>query len=85
MLTALRAVTELRNPAIRDRHWAQLMAATGVHFSMTDATTLAELLSLQLHRFEDDVRNIVDKAVKEATMEKVGWSSLLDLVPLIFD
>ena len=30
MLTSLRAVAELQNPAIRDRHWQQLMKATGV-------------------------------------------------------
>lgn len=30
MLTSLRAVTELQNPAIRDRHWTQLMQATKV-------------------------------------------------------
>ena len=30
MLTSLRAVSELQNSAIRDRHWAQLMQATGV-------------------------------------------------------
>lgn len=30
MLTSLRAVTELQNSAIRDRHWLQLMKATGV-------------------------------------------------------
>jgi dynein heavy chain len=30
MLTSLRAVAELQNPAIRDRHWQQLMVATGV-------------------------------------------------------
>ncbi len=30
MLTSLRAVGELQNPAIRDRHWHQLMQATGV-------------------------------------------------------
>lgn len=30
MLTSLRAITELQNPAIRDRHWKQLMQATKV-------------------------------------------------------
>lgn len=30
MMTSLKAVTELQNPAIRDRHWQQLMKATGV-------------------------------------------------------
>ena len=30
MVTSLRAVGELQNPAIRDRHWEQLMQATKV-------------------------------------------------------
>ncbi|BHF75205.1 Dynein heavy chain 9, axonemal [Sparganum proliferum] len=71
MTTSLQAVKELQNPAIRDRHWAQLMVATGVKFSMSKETTLADLLALSLHRFEDEVRNLVDKAVKEMAMEKV--------------
>lgn len=32
MLTSLRAVGELQNPAIRERHWNQLMASTKVSF-----------------------------------------------------
>ncbi|KAJ8313224.1 hypothetical protein KUTeg_009222, partial [Tegillarca granosa] len=82
MLTSIRAVAELQNPAIRDRHWQQLMAATKVRFVMNENTTLADLLSLNLHEFEDEVRNIVDKAVKEMSMEKVlkeldvTWSSM---------
>ena len=71
MLTSLRAVSELQNPAIRDRHWQQLMQATGVRFVMDESTTLADLLSLNLHEFEDEVNTIVDKAVKEMSMEKV--------------
>ena len=30
MLTSLKAVSELQNPAIRTRHWKQLMVATKV-------------------------------------------------------
>lgn len=30
MITSLRAVNELQNPAIRDRHWHELMQATKV-------------------------------------------------------
>ena len=41
MLTSLRAVSELQNPAIRDRHWAQLMQATGV--------SITSLFSLRSH------------------------------------
>ena len=82
MVTSLRAVGELQNPAIRDRHWEQLMQATQVKFFMSDETTLADLLALNLHKFEDEVRNIVDKATKELSMEKtlgemnVTWSQL---------
>ncbi|XP_046532316.1 dynein axonemal heavy chain 9 isoform X4 [Equus quagga] len=81
-LTSLRAVAELQNPAIRERHWRQLMQATGVSFTMDEGTTLAQLLQLQLHHFEDEVRGIVDKAVKEMGMEKVlkelqtTWASM---------
>lgn len=37
---------------------------------MSDQTNLADLLALNLHKFEDEVRNIVDKATKELSMEK---------------
>nr|XP_039332256.1 dynein heavy chain 17, axonemal [Saimiri boliviensis boliviensis] len=82
MITSLRAVSELQNPAIRDRHWQQLMQATQVKFKMSEETTLADLLQLNLHNYEDEVRNIVDKAVKESGMEKVlkaldsTWSTM---------
>ena len=71
MLTSCRAVGELRNPSIRDRHWEQLCTATHVTFSMSDDTTLADLLNLNLHNYEDEVHNIVDKAIKEMAMEKM--------------
>ncbi len=38
---------------------------------MDEGTTLADLLTLNLHEYEEEVRNIVDKAVKEMSMEKV--------------
>ena len=71
MLTSLRAVGELQNSAIRERHWDQLVQATRVQFIMNDETSLADLLSLNLHNFEDEVHNIVDKACKEMAMEKM--------------
>ena len=82
MLTSLRAVGELQNPAIRDRHWNQLVTATKVNFAMDEDTTLADLLDLNLHNYEDDVHNIVDKAIKEMAMERmlkeleVIWSAM---------
>ncbi|NXM68229.1 DYH17 protein, partial [Serilophus lunatus] len=71
MITSLRAVSELQNPAIRERHWQELVQATKVKFTMSEDTTLADLLQLDLHKYEEEVRGIVDKATKEAGMEKV--------------
>ena len=71
MITSLRAVGELKSNAIRDRHWKQLMKTTGVTFVLTKDMKFQDLLSLQLHKYEDDVKNIVDKATKELSMEKV--------------
>jgi dynein heavy chain len=71
MVTSLRAVGELRSNAIRDRHWKQLMKTTGVTFVLTKDMKFQDLLSLQLHKYEDDVKGIVDRATKELAMEKV--------------
>ncbi|XP_055614548.1 dynein beta chain, ciliary, partial [Uranotaenia lowii] len=83
LLTSLRAITELQNPAIRERHWMELMQATKVRFRMDDSTTLADLLELNLHNYEEEVKTIVDKSVKEQGMEKilkdleVAWKDLI--------
>uniref|UniRef100_A0A1I8PDY1 Dynein beta chain, ciliary n=1 Tax=Stomoxys calcitrans TaxID=35570 RepID=A0A1I8PDY1_STOCA len=71
LMTSLRAVTELQNPAIRDRHWLELMQTTRVKLRMDDSTTLKDLIDLNLHNFEEEVKMIVDKSVKEMAMEKV--------------
>ncbi|XP_010211142.1 PREDICTED: dynein heavy chain 17, axonemal, partial [Tinamus guttatus] len=82
MITSLRAVNELQNPAIRDRHWHELLQAAKVPWPCELKRTGAELLQLNLHKFEDEVRGIVDKAVKESGMEKVlkaldvTWSAM---------
>ena len=52
MITSIRAVGELQNPAIRERHWDQLVQATKVKFIMTEETSFADLLSLNLHNHE---------------------------------
>lgn len=80
LVTSMRAITELQNPAIRERHWIELMKATKlldiykledlIEFRTNEATTLEGLLNLNLHNHEEEVKNIVDKSVKEMQMEK---------------
>ena len=38
---------------------------------MSEETSLADLLELNLHNHEDEVHNIVDKACKEMAMERM--------------
>lgn len=56
-LTSVPLVADLRSPAMRDRHWEQLMSTTKVHFNVNDpAFKLDDLLKLELHKFEEEVR-----------------------------
>ena len=45
--------------------------ATGVAIVMDENTKLKDLLALNLYNFEDEVKNIVDKADKEEQMNRV--------------
>ncbi|XP_046453520.1 dynein beta chain, ciliary-like [Daphnia pulex] len=80
LLTSLKAISELQNPAVRERPWTQLIEATKRKTFLRDNftvslvtgidTTLADLLALDLHRYEDEVRSVVYRAVREVSMEK---------------
>lgn len=51
-------------------------------FSVTDNTTLGELLALKIHMFEDDVCKVVEQAVKEMAIEKVFFHLRLFLTSI---
>eukprot|EP00898_Chlorokybus_atmophyticus_P007698 jgi/Chlat1/792/Chrsp104S01257 len=82
ILVALPLVGDLHHPSMRERHWKQLMRATGIHFVMDDKFNLGNLLDLKLHEYVDAVSEIVDRAQKELTIERLlkrideTWSSL---------
>ncbi|KAI3386976.1 hypothetical protein SNEBB_002464 [Seison nebaliae] len=68
---SLPLMVDLRNDALRDRHWKRLMNETGVMFDMNPETfTLGKLFSMELHRFNDIIQDIVMSAVKELAIEK---------------
>ena len=68
-LVSVPLVADLRSPAMRDRHWTALMEVTAKQFTIDSKFRLADLLALELHKFEDDVGEIVDRAQKEEKME----------------
>ncbi|MEW5298846.1 MAG: hypothetical protein WDW36_001923 [Sanguina aurantia] len=70
-LVSIPLVADLRSPAMRDRHWGQLMATTAKAFDVKDPRfKLDDLLQLELHKFEEEVGEIVDRAQKEEKMEQ---------------
>lgn len=62
----------LKNDALRERHWKELMrSTTGVTFDMESKTfTLAKLFAMELNRFRTQIEQITVNAMQEAKIEK---------------
>ncbi|KAM7359981.1 dynein beta chain, ciliary isoform 2-T2 [Cochliomyia hominivorax] len=92
LVASLRTITELQNPAITERHWMELMHVTKLNkrykldylltFKTNPSTTLENLLKLELHKHEEEIKNTVDRAIKEMSVTKildeikVTWSDI---------
>ncbi|NXA03996.1 DYH10 protein, partial [Sapayoa aenigma] len=62
---------DLKNEALRERHWQDLMERTGTRFEMkTETFTLENMFAMELHRHADVISEIVGTAVKELSIEK---------------
>jgi len=85
MQTTLPLITDLKNPAMRERHWKQLARATGVSFAMDERFSFGDLMALKLHNFVDDVGEIVDRASKELNIEKQLKKIADAWVPLVIE
>lgn len=51
MMSSLRAVSELQNPAIRDRHWQELMAETRVRRRVIIARLEILIFYIYIHNY----------------------------------
>lgn len=61
-------MTELRNKALRTRHWQLLMEKTGHKFN-AQSFTLLELFKMSLHSHQTTITNIINIAVNEEVIE----------------
>lgn len=81
-------ITDLRNPALRQRHWNQLMDAVGQNFDPhSDDFTLSRVTELRLDLYADTISELSNNATKELEIEQKlsaiakTWDSLeLDIV-----
>ncbi|XP_061387676.1 dynein beta chain, ciliary, partial [Musca vetustissima] len=81
LVASLRTITELQNPAITERHWLELMQETQLakrfpldyllSFKLDNTSTLDELMKLELHKHDEEIRNTVDRAIKEMNVTKI--------------
>jgi len=62
-------VGELRDPAMRARHWAQLMDQCGKSITVTPDILLRDMWNLELHKNPDFVEDTADQAKQEMKME----------------
>lgn len=64
-------IGDLRNPAMRDRHWAQLMEEVGQSFDPhSDSFTLERVLELGLKDHEELIASLSNAAAKELAIEE---------------
>ncbi|ETN24636.1 hypothetical protein PPTG_00868 [Phytophthora nicotianae INRA-310] len=81
-------IQSLKNEAVKPRHWEELMAVTQVRFDMNLKTfTLGNLFAMKLHRFSNEIGEIVNAATQEQKIEQEiikiedSWSkAVLELV-----
>ena len=88
MATTLPLVQDLRDDAMRARHWTQLMQVAGSTFVVDDKLQLDTLIKLELDKVQDAVTEIVERARAEIkidfALQKIinAWGLLfLEYVP----
>ncbi|KAM8866758.1 dynein axonemal heavy chain 10 isoform 2-T2 [Synchiropus picturatus] len=68
---SLPLLLDLKNEALRDRHWKDLMERTESSFEMNpDVFTLENMFAMELHKHANVIGDIVTSAVKERAIEK---------------
>ena len=70
MLVTLPLVQDLRDDAMRERHWKKLMRICGRTFRNDEKMCLNDLFALQLHLFADGVSDTVEQGRQELKIDK---------------
>ncbi|KAJ2948630.1 hypothetical protein O0L34_g7885 [Tuta absoluta] len=64
-------MVSLKNEAMRERHWKELMKKTGQDFDMApDRFTLDNMFAMELHKYQEEAEKIVNHAIKELAIER---------------
>ena len=64
-------LANLKHEAMRERHWKMLMTKTSKNFDMSpNVFTLNNMFSMELHKYQEIVEEIVLNAIKELAIEQ---------------
>uniref|UniRef100_A0A1B0DMV2 Dynein heavy chain linker domain-containing protein n=1 Tax=Phlebotomus papatasi TaxID=29031 RepID=A0A1B0DMV2_PHLPP len=69
LMVSLRTLMNLQEKSMRERHWKELRDITGEDIKIIPETTLKTLLDYQLHKFEESIKEIVEKSAQEQSIE----------------
>jgi dynein heavy chain len=64
-------VSDLRSPALKDRHWQQLDSALGFEISSTESLSLGDLIARGIAQHADAISGYAASAVHEAVLEEM--------------
>ena len=62
-------IGELKDPAMRARHWTQLMVLCGKSITVNKDVLLRDMWNLELHKYSDACEDTADQAKQENKME----------------
>ena len=84
-LVFLPLIAKLADPAMRDRHWADLKKKVGQEFTIDNNLILQDINNLNLGKYQEDVEEITDQAKQEAKMEKTLAKIQENWVDVLFE
>lgn len=78
-------IQALREPGMKDRHFEQLSAQTGILMALKPAITFKSLLILGIKEFEELVKMVADTAAKEYATERTLNKMIEEWEMIIFE
>lgn len=70
-LPVLPCITDLRNDALKDRHWDEINALVGFNLKEDVGFTVGDLIKKEVTKYQDEISNIATTGVQETVLEEM--------------
>ena len=67
----LPVVVDLRNPALKDRHWEKITALVGIDLQHSEDFTLFDLIDKGITKYQEEISTIATAALQESILEEM--------------